>query len=49
MTRAQQTAEIIANEIGTIPVAVDNFLIEEGQPIPPEPSGIDNTEQWVLL
>lgn len=47
MTRAQETAAIIANEIGTIPIQEDNPLIEEGQPIAPEPPGKETGDPWV--
>lgn len=49
MTRAQETAEIISHEIGTIPVTENNHLIEEGQPIAPEPPGKDVAEPWVRI
>lgn len=49
MTRAQETADIIANEIGTIPLIENNPLIEEGQPIAPEPPGREMAEPWVRI
>lgn len=47
MTRAQETATIIADEIGSINVYEDNPLIAEGQPIIPEPPGKEHAEPWV--
>lgn len=49
MTRARETAEIIAEQIGPIPNIETNSLIEEGQPIAPDPPGKVTTDDWVNM
>lgn len=49
MTRAQETASIIENEIGNIPISENSMLIEEGHPIAPDPSNKDSVAPWVRI